>query len=130
MSNPHRISIFLILLLFLGLIFVAVSDLLSFHEDDFDLSEALVQGQVQTPRHYDSSDVEEPVNYLLASKRRILDVSSEYFVFLKLNVNLHTPCDLYYYNQQIGKLIELYSFNDRELLGLHVMSVERLKGLE
>ena len=40
MSNPHRISIFLILLLFLGLIFVAVSDLLSFHEDDFDLSEA------------------------------------------------------------------------------------------
>ena len=43
MSNPHRISIFLILLLFLGLIFVAVSDLLSFHEDDFDLSEALVQ---------------------------------------------------------------------------------------
>ena len=185
MSNPHRISIFLILLLFLGLIFVAVSDLLSFHEDDFDLSEALVQVQVQTPRHYDSSDVEEPVNYLLASKRRIhscdpftadeatvyyvpsecfyayidraqnkvlnrlpdifaqiatlehtlfdiriLDVSSEYFVFLKLNVNLHTPCDLYYYNQQIGKLIELYSFNDRELLGLHVMSVERLKGLE
>ena len=71
MSNPHRISIFLILLLFLGLIFVAVSDLLSFHEDDFDLSEALVQVQVQTPRHYDSSDVEEPVNYLLASKRRI-----------------------------------------------------------
>ena len=171
MSNPHRISIFLILLLFLGLIFVAVSDLLSFHEDDFDLSEALVQVQVQTPRHYDSSDVEEPVNYLLASKRRIhscdpftadeatvyyvpsecfdadifaqiatlehtlfdiriLDVSSEYFVFLKLNVNLHTPCELYYYNQQIGKLIELYSFNDRELLGLHVMSVERLKGLE
>lgn len=204
MSNPHRISIFLILLLFLGLIFVAVSDLFSFHEDDFDLSEALVQVQVQTPRHYDSSDVEEPVNYLLASKRRIhscdpftadeatvyyvpsecfdayidraqnkvlnrlvsvavtdgngtplevpavlpdifaqiatlehtlfdiriLDVSSEYFVFLKLNVNLHTPCDLYYYNQQIGKLIELYSFNDRELLGLHVMSVERLKGLE
>ena len=57
-------------------------------------------------------------------------VSSEYFVFLKLNVNLHTPCELYYYNQQIGKLIELYSFNDRELLGLHVMSVERLKGLE
>lgn len=49
MSNPHRISIFLILLLFLGLIFVAVSDLLSFHEDDFDLSEALVQVQVQTP---------------------------------------------------------------------------------
>ena len=45
-------------------------------------------------------------------------------------MNLHTPCDLYYYNQQIGKLIELYSFNDRELLGLHVMSVERLKGLE
>ena len=71
MSNPHRISIFLILLLFLGLIFVAVSDLLSFHEDDFDLSEALVQVQVQTPRHYDSSDIEEPVNYLLASKRRI-----------------------------------------------------------
>ena len=34
------------------------------------------------------------------------------------------------YHQQIGKLIELYSFNDRELLGLHVMSVERLKGLE
>ena len=200
MSNPHRISIFLILLLFLGLIFVAVSDLLSFHEDDFDLSEALVQVQVQTPRHYGSSDVEEPVNYLLASKRRIhscdpftadeatvyyvpsecfdayidraqnkvlnrlvsvavtdesgnpceapavlsdifaqiatlfdiriLDVSGEYFVFLKLNVNLHTPCELYYYNQQIGKLIELYSFNDRELLGLHVMSVEGLKGLE
>ena len=191
MSNPHRISIFLILLLFLGLFFVAVSDLLSFHEDDFDLSEALVQVQVQTPRNYDSSDVEKPVNYLLASKRRIhscdpftadeaidraqnkvlnrlvsvavtdgngtpleapavlpdifaqiatlehtlfdiriLDVSSEYFVFLKLNVNLHTPCELYYYNQQIGKLIELYSFNNRELLGLHVMSVERLKGLK
>ena len=71
MSNPHRISIFLVLLLFLGLIFVGVSDLLSFHEDDFDLSEALVQVQVQTPRHYGSSDVEEPVNYLLASKRRI-----------------------------------------------------------
>ena len=61
---------------------------------------------------------------------RILDVSGEYFVFLKLNVNLHTPCELYYYNQQLGKLIELYSFNDRELLGLHLMSVEGLKGLE
>ena len=32
--------------------------------------------------------------------------------------------------QRDAKLIELYSFNDRELLGLHVMSVERLKGLE
>lgn len=52
MSNqhrPHRIAFFLVLLLFLGLIFVGVSDLLSFHEDDFDLSEALVQVQVQTP---------------------------------------------------------------------------------
>ena len=163
MSNPHRISIFLILLLFLGLIFVAVSDLLSFHEDDFDLSEALVQVQVQTPRHYDSSDVEEPVNYLLASKRRIhscdpftADEATVYYVpsecfdayidraqnkvlnrLVSVAVTdgngtpLEAPaCELYYYNQQIGKLIELYSFNDRELLGLHVMSVERLKGLE
>lgn len=62
-------------------------------------------------------------------KVRIIDISGEYFVYVELNVNLWTPCSLYYYNQENHELIRLYEFSDRETLELYIVSVDRLHNL-
>ena len=45
---------------------------------------------------------------------RIFDISGEYFVYVELNVNLWTPCSLYYYNQDSRELIQLFEFSNKE----------------
>ena len=41
-----------------------------------------------------------------------------YYVFVKLNVNWHDPCVLYSYNTEQKELIELYSWESRDLVGI------------
>lgn len=60
---------------------------------------------------------------------RIFDISGEYFVYVELNVNLWTPCSLYYYHQERRELIQLYKFADQETKGIHILSADRLHGL-
>ncbi|MDD6848182.1 MAG: hypothetical protein PUD53_05360 [Oscillospiraceae bacterium] len=42
----------------------------------------------------------------------------KYFVFVKLNVNWQDPCILYSYNTEQKELIELYSWESRDLVGI------------
>lgn len=57
---------------------------------------------------------------------RIFKVDDEYFVYTELNVNIWYPCTLYYYNQEASKLIELYSFDDEEITGIKIHSLDSL----
>ena len=57
---------------------------------------------------------------------KVYDVGGEIFVYIVLNVNLITPCYLYYFNQSTHKLIEMASFENRAIQGIHIMSEDRL----
>lgn len=61
-------------------------------------------------------------------KIKIFKSGEEYFVYAELNVNLAYPCGLYYYNQEIGQLIELYEFDYEEITGIKIHSLDSLKG--
>ena len=43
-----------------------------------------------------------------------------YFAFIKLNVNLWTPCILYEYDTVTGDLVELYCWDSVDLLGISI----------
>lgn len=60
-------------------------------------------------------------------KIKIFKLDDEYFVYAELNVNLWYPCTLYYYNQEISELIELYKFDDEEITGIKIHSLDPLK---
>ena len=60
---------------------------------------------------------------------RIFDDGGEYFVFVILNVNLWTPCDLYYYDREAKKLTMLYESDGDEVTGIHIISSELLHAL-
>ena len=60
---------------------------------------------------------------------RIFDLSGEYFVDLETNVNLWSPCKLYYFDQETGTLQKLYTWDDERVLGIHILSADRLHGL-
>lgn len=55
---------------------------------------------------------------------KIFKLDDEYFVYAELNVNLWYPCTLYYYNQEISELIELYKFDDEEITGIKIHSLD------
>ena len=60
-------------------------------------------------------------------KMKIFKLDDEYFVYAELNVNLWYPCTLYYYNQEASKLIKLYEFDDEEITGIKIHSLDPLK---
>ncbi len=55
---------------------------------------------------------------------KIFKLDDEYFVYAELNVNLWYPCGLYYYNQEASKLIKLYEFDDEEITGIKIHSLD------
>lgn len=57
---------------------------------------------------------------------RILRAGEEYFLYVELNVNWVSPCDLYWYDQTRGGLVELHSFDGQEVVGLRVRDLSRL----
>lgn len=60
---------------------------------------------------------------------RIFEIAGEYFVYAELNVNLWCPCALYYYHQETGKLLELYTFSEESIRQIQILSRERLQKL-
>ena len=50
----------------------------------------------------------------------ILVDGDRYFAFVKLNVNLWTPCILYEYDTATGDLVELYCWDSVDLLGISI----------
>lgn len=58
---------------------------------------------------------------------RLLQVGENVFLYTELNVNLWCPCELYYYDPVQDRLIEVYTFNELEVVGLRVRDVERLR---
>lgn len=55
---------------------------------------------------------------------RIMEVEKEYFVNVALNVNLWTPCTLYYFRRDMGEMIELYQWDDRRVEGIRIRSLD------
>lgn len=58
---------------------------------------------------------------------QIIQSGDAVFAYVELNVNLWSPCRLYYYRQEDEKLTELYTFNDERIVDLAVLSPERLR---
>ena len=61
---------------------------------------------------------------------RILLVGDEWFVSAMLNVNLWTPYQFYYFNQESGKLMLLYEFDGRDVTAIQILSAEKLHALD
>lgn len=61
---------------------------------------------------------------------RILQVGDEWFVSAMLNVNLWTPYQFYYFNQESGRLMLLYEFNGRNVTAVRILSAEKLHTLD
>jgi len=58
---------------------------------------------------------------------RIMKVGDAAFLYTELNVNWWTPCELYYYDPAADRLIELYTFDGKEVVGLRVRDVGKLQ---
>lgn len=61
---------------------------------------------------------------------RIIETKGLYFVYVELNVNLWLPCTLYFYNPEERRLVELYTWDSKKIVALHVRSEEGLMALE
>ncbi len=61
---------------------------------------------------------------------RIFKIGNEWFASAMLNVNLWTPYQFYYLNQDSGKLMLLYTFNGRDIAAIRVLSADRLQALD
>ena len=61
---------------------------------------------------------------------RVFKVGNEWFASAMLNVNLWTPYQLYYFNQDSGKLMLLYTFNGRNIAAIRILSADRLHALD
>ena len=63
-------------------------------------------------------------------KCRILQVGDEWFVSAMLNVNLWTPYQFYYFNQESGRLMLLYVFDSMDVNAVRILSAEKLHVLD
>ncbi len=61
---------------------------------------------------------------------RIFRVGDEWFVSAMLNVNLWSPYQFYYFNQESGRLMLLYEFNGRNVTAVRILSAEKLHTLD
>lgn len=58
---------------------------------------------------------------------QILKDGDEYFAYVELNVNLWTPCTLYYYNKDTSELVELYEFDNERVTDLKIRNLDLIK---
>ena len=49
-----------------------------------------------------------------------------YFVYVELNVNLWTPCTLYYYAPRESRLYEVDRWDNMEVIGIHIRDMQRI----
>ena len=59
----------------------------------------------------------------------ILKTEAHTFVYIELNVNLWTPCILYYYNPETRTLSELHEWDDERVTAIRVLNPNLLKDL-
>jgi hypothetical protein len=57
----------------------------------------------------------------------IFQHGGELFLQTELNVNLWCPCELYWYDQQNDRLVELYTFDGLEVVGMRIRDLERVR---
>lgn len=55
----------------------------------------------------------------------IFQVGEEIFLQTELNVNLWCPVELYWYDQQNDRLVELYTFDGLEVVGMRIRDLTR-----
>ena len=60
---------------------------------------------------------------------KILKTEAHTFVYTELNVNLRTPCTLYYYNPETRSLAQLHEWDDEKVTLIKVVNPELLKDL-
>lgn len=58
---------------------------------------------------------------------QLLQTCGEAFLCTELNVNLWSPYELYWYDQQNDRLIELYTFDGLEVVGLRIRALDRAR---
>lgn len=56
-------------------------------------------------------------------KMYILRQGEHHFVVAELNVNMFSPCKLFYFDQKRDQLTELYSYDATEVIGLRVRNI-------
>ena len=54
---------------------------------------------------------------------RFIETGGETFVYLELNVNLWTPCCLYWYDHEKDTLVLLHEWDAQEVIGLHLRNI-------
>ncbi len=54
---------------------------------------------------------------------RLIETGGQTFVYLELNVNLWTPCCLYWYNRDADALVLLHEWDDEEVIGLRLRNI-------
>lgn len=59
----------------------------------------------------------------------VLRVSEELFVYIELNVNLWTPCDLYYFSPETSKLIRVKRWDNEKVVGIRLRNPSLLHSL-
>lgn len=59
-------------------------------------------------------------------KTRILRAGEEYFLYVELNVNWVSPCELYWYDQSRHGLVQVLDFDGLETVGLRVRDLSLL----
>lgn len=60
---------------------------------------------------------------------KILKTEAHTFVYTELNVNLWTPCTLYYYNPETRSLAQLHEWDDEKVTLIKAVNPELLKDL-
>ena len=58
---------------------------------------------------------------------RFIETGSQIFVFLELNVNLWTPCCLYWYDCEADALVLLHEWDAEEVIGLRLRNITLAK---
>ncbi len=54
---------------------------------------------------------------------RFIEISEQIFVYLELNVNLWTPCCLYWYDRDVDALVLLHEWDAEEVVGLRLRNI-------
>ena len=54
---------------------------------------------------------------------RFIETGGQTFVYLELNVNLWTPCCLYWYNDEADALVLLHQWDAEEVIGLRLRNI-------
>lgn len=54
---------------------------------------------------------------------RFIETGGQTFVYLELNVNLWTPCCLYWYDCEADALVLLHEWDAEEVIGLHLRNI-------